>query len=441
MGWARVFMVDLALESELGGEIRLYDIDIEAAKRNELIGNRITADDSSVGKWKYKTVQNLKEALIDADFVITSILPDTFEYMRSDVHLPERLGIYQPVGDTVGPGGSIRALRTIPEYVIFAEAIKEYAPEAWVINYTNPMSLCMRTLYHVFAGIKAIGCCHEVFSTQDMLASMLKKETGEKPPREEIKVNVLGINHFTWFDSATYNDKDLMPLFARFAADYYEKGFPNDDIEKHEECFRYTNRVKFDLYKRYGLIAAAGDRHLVEFMPGEMYLKSHEDIKNWGFSLTSVDWRIDDREKRLERAKRLAAGEEKIVLYGSEEEGIKLIKALCGLQSITTNVNLPNSALQVSNLPKDTIVETNAEFTKNNVKPVAAGRLPDNIYALTLPHIKNQSQILEAALTHNREDVYSAFERDPLIHGRCTYNEIRKLADDMMKNTKISYPL
>lgn len=433
MGWARMFMVDLALEPLLSGEIRLYDIDIEAARRNEIIGNRITEDTRSAGKWKYITANTLEEALRGADFVITSILPGTFEDMRVDVHLPERLGILQPVGDTVGPGGIRRAIRTIPEYVKFAEAIKEFSPEAWVINYTNPMSLCMRTLYRVFPQIKAFGCCHEVFGAQDMLASMHRDETGEKPPREEIKVNVLGLNHFTWFDSAEHNGKDIMPMFARFADEYYEKGFPNDGYENQIECFKGTNRIKFDLFKRYGLIASAGDRHLVEFMPGEMYLSSREAIKSWGFALTDVDWRINDRKEKLKKTKRLAEGKEDIVLNQSGEEGILQIKALCGLTSIKTNVNLPNYALQIPNVPKETVVETNAIFSHDRVKPVNAGNLPDNILSLCQPHIKNQAQVLDAVLDNDSEALYKAFAREPLINGRCTEKELQLLVDDMTK--------
>ena len=435
MGWARVFMADLALEPELGGEIRLYDIDIGAAGDNEIIGNRITADSRSVGKWKYRAVGSLSDALTGADIVIISILPGTFKQMRVDVHLPERLGIYQPVGDTVGPGGIMRALRTIPHYVLFAQAIRDLSPDAWVLNYTNPMSMCLRALVHVYPQIKALGCCHEVFSTQELLATMLRHETGVKPSRIDIKVNVLGINHFTWFDSAFYQGNDLTPMFARFAEKYYEAGFPDDDYEKNAECFRYTNRVKFDLLRRYGLIAAAGDRHLAEFMPGEIYLKDKESIRNWGFSLTQVDWRVADRAGRLERTKRLVSGEEDMVLSLSGEDGIPIIKALCGLKNLVTNVNLPNDALQIANIPKEVIVETNAELSFDMVRPLGAGRLPDDIYPLFLPHIENQSLVLEAALKKDKKAVYTAFEQDPLVRGRCTKSELLALADDMMKGT------
>jgi len=436
MGWARMLMSDLALEPELGGEIRLYDIDHQAAKNNEIIGNRLTSEDRSVGKWKYITVDTLQEALTGADFVITSILPGSFELMRSDVHLPERYGIYQPVGDTVGPGGIMRAMRTVPVYVTFAEAIRDYAPDAWVINYTNPMSQCMRTLYHVFPKIKALGCCHEVFGSQYMLASMVNEETGEKPPREDIKVNVVGVNHFTWFDKAEYQGKDLMPMFARFADSHYETGFYDKEAyEKHAEMFRYTNRVKFDLYRRYGYIAAAGDRHLVEFLPTDMYLKDKETVKSWGFALTTVDYRIADREKRIALSNELVSGAKELPLRNSGEEGILIIKALCGLTTVTTNVNMPNTSLQLNNVPKETVVETNAVFSKDSVTPINAGNLPDNIYALTKPHIENQTTILEAALNYDVDKVCKAFANEPIVQGHCTEEEIRLLVDEMLKNT------
>ena len=168
-GWAWTFMTDLSMDDRMSGTICLYDIDREAAEKNEIIGNHLTSRSDTVGKWNYHTVNSLQEALTGADFVVASILPGTFDEMESDVHAPEKYGIYQSVGDTAGPGGLVRALRTVPMYVEIAEAIKKYCPDAWVINYTNPMALCVRTLYHVFPELKAFGCCHEVFGTQKVL--------------------------------------------------------------------------------------------------------------------------------------------------------------------------------------------------------------------------------------------------------------------------------
>ena len=179
-GWAWTFMTDLALEPAMSGTIRLYDIDKAAAEKNAVIGNAVTAREDSVGKWNYEVFDSLETALTGVDFVVISILPGTFDEMASDVHLPERHGIYQSVGDTAGPGGLVRALRTIPMYVEIARAIRSYCPDAWVINYTNPMSLCVKTLYHVFPEIKAFGCCHEVFGTQKVLKAAVEEVCGEK---------------------------------------------------------------------------------------------------------------------------------------------------------------------------------------------------------------------------------------------------------------------
>ena len=184
-GWAWTFMTDLAMDEELSGTIRLYDIDAEAAKHNEIIGNRLSSREDVVGKWNYTVSDSLQSALTGADFIVISILPGTFDEMAVDVHMPERLGIYQSVGDTAGPGGAMRALRTIPMYVEIAQAIRAYAPKAWVINYTNPMSLCVKTLYYVFPEIKAFGCCHEVFGTQKVLNGILEETMGLKNVKRE----------------------------------------------------------------------------------------------------------------------------------------------------------------------------------------------------------------------------------------------------------------
>ncbi len=437
-GWAWTFMTDLALEDKLSGTIRLYDIDSDAAANNEIIGNRVSARKEAVGKWKYVVKYSLKEALEGADFVVISILPGTFDEMESDVHMPERLGIYQSVGDTAGPGGMIRALRTIPMFVTIAEAIRDYSPDAWVINYTNPMSLCVKTLYHVFPKIKAFGCCHEVFNTQDLLAEMIKYTgvTDRDVHRREIHVNVLGINHFTWFDRADFEGIDLFPIYRNFIEKNFEKGWEGPDREHWlNKCFLCKHRVKFDLFKRYGLIAAAGDRHLAEFMPGEMYLKDPETVESWDFALTPVSWRKEDLEDKKKRSARLVSGEEEIELKPTGEEGILLIKALCGLERVISNVNLPNTVGQIANLPREAVVETNALFERDAIRPVYAGELPESVYKLIIPHVKNHERILKAALNCDISLVQEAFLEDPIMKGRASDKELYLLAQDMIKAT------
>ena len=437
-GWAWTFMTDLAMEKAISGTIRLYDIDREAARANEIIGNRLKEREDVQGKWDYCVKDSLEDALTGADFVVISILPKTFDEMEIDVHMPERLGIYQSVGDTAGPGGMMRALRTLPMFVEFAEAIRKYCPNAWVINYTNPMSLCVKTLYEVFPQIKAFGCCHEVFGTQKVLAGIAEKELGiGKIERHDIHVNVLGINHFTWFDYASYKGIDLFPVYRHYIDNHFEEGFEENDNNWMNSTFNCAHRVKMDLFRRYGLIAAAGDRHLAEFMPGGEYLKDPETVKSWKFGLTTVAWRKEDLKKRLERSKRLVSGEEQIELKPTGEEGILLMKALYGLERVVSNVNIPNRGCQIANLPESAVVETNAVFERDAIRPVLAGSVPEPIRQLIMPHITNHERIMKVVMGGNKDVdlVVEAFLNDPLVKGRASEEDVRKLVKDMMKAT------
>ncbi len=440
-GWAWKLMADLAREPKMGGVITLYDIDAVAAEHNKIIGNAISARPEAVGKWEYRTAPSLKEALTGADFVIASILPGTFREMASDVHLPERHGIYQSVGDTAGPGGLVRALRTIPMYVEIAEAVAAYAPNAWVINYTNPMTLCVETLYRVFPGIKAFGCCHEVFGTQEVLKGIYELATGDTGvTRRDIDVNVVGVNHFTWFTSASCRGVDLFPVYKAYAEEHYDVGYDEPGKDWTKSTFDSMNRVKFDLFLRYGSIAAAGDRHLAEFMPGDLYLADPETVKKWKFGLTTVAWREQELKERLEKSGKLVAGQSDVSLEPSGEEGVLLMKALCGLGRMVSNVNFPNRAGQIPNLPRSEVVETNVVLEQDAVRPLYAGPMPENILKLTEPHVRNHALILEAAMNCDYTPAFEALMQDPLVAGRITEAEGDALLREMIRNTLAYLP-
>ena len=438
-GWAWGFMMDLAMDADLCGTIRLYDIDRPAAERNKIIGDKISAHPDAVSHWEYQVCDSLKEALTGADFVVISILPATFEEMRSDVHLPERVGVWQPVGDTVGAGGFMRAMRTIPMYVTIAEAIRDYAPDAWVINYTNPMSLCVRTLYEVFPQIKAFGCCHEVFGTQKLLCSMLKTQLGiDGVKRQDLYTTVTGINHFTWLTRASWKGMDLMPLYAAFADKYFESGYDEGgDDNWMNSYFNCAQRVKFDLFRRYGAIAAAGDRHLAEFT-APWYTKNPETVRSWKFGLTPVDWRIEDLKRRLQRSDDLISGKEELKLKPSGEEGHLLLKAVLGLGDLVSNVNIPNRG-QIPNLPLGAVVETNAFFGLDRIEPIYAGPMPASILPLVARHIYNQENTLTTALTCDRKLGFSTFMNDPQL-ASVTLDDGRKLFNDMLENQRAYLP-
>lgn len=434
-GWAWKLMADLALEASLSGDVWLYDIDMEAARQNEWIGNNLLKRDTP-GRWKYHTAESLEQALRGADFTIISILPGTLEEMETDVHLPEKFGIWQSVGDTVGPGGIVRALRTLPMYRTIARAVRKWAPESWVISYTNPMSVCVKTLYHVFPQIKALGCCHEVFGTQNVLLEIYKKYGGVPDAvRRDIHVNVVGINHFTWLDRAQCLGTDLFPLYERYICENYDTGRVREEDFWKNEKIKSGQCVKFDLFRRFGLIAAAGDRHLSEFMPGTEYLNDPETVRSWQFGLTTVASRKQVWKERMEKGKRLVAGEEAVELVPSKEEGVEIIKALCGLGRFVTNVNVPNTGRMISNLPDGAVVEVNAVFDRDHLYPMISGTLPEPVRALVQPHAENQSLIMRAALETDFEAALEALMQDPNAKAKITEAQGREMLMRMIQNT------
>lgn len=434
-GWAWKFMSDLVSCDDISGDVYLYDIDLDAAKKNEIIGNKFNSAEGAKSVWRYKAVEQISEALTGADFVIISILPGTFDEMESDVHAPEKYGIYQSVGDTVGPGGIVRAMRTIPMYEEIAENIKKYSPDAWVINYTNPMTLCVKTLYRVFPEIKAFGCCHEVFGTQWFLCTVAKDIFGlEDLDRHDIKVNPVGVNHFTWLTSATCRDRDLYPAYAEFCEKYPQGYAPNGkpDESWKTDTFISTECVKMDLFKRFGVIAAAGDRHLAEFCEGKWYLESPERVAEMHFGLTSVTWRKQDLKERLASSDRLINGEEEVKIEGTGEEGVNQIRAILGLTELITNVNIPNRG-QIPGLPLGAVVETNAVFRSGSVTPVLAGELPPSIYPLVARVCGQQERLSECLAKRDVEGIFQVFSNDPLV--TCSLADARKLFDEMCRNT------
>lgn len=434
--WARVFMSDLALTSGLTGEIALYDIDREAAERNAKIGAYINADKACVSHFDYTVSENLETALSGADFVIISILPGNFEEMRSDVHEPENYGVYQSVGDTVGPGGVLRAMRTVPIYEEFAKKIKKICPNAWVINYTNPMSICTKALYDVFPEIKAFGCCHEVFHAQEFLTLVLREVKGISVSRKDIFTDASGINHFTWITEARYQNIDLLSLIPAFMEKYYEEGYfeRGDRFQFKYDTFAYGNKVKMDLYRKYGALGAAGDRHLVEFMPNTWYLKEPKTVTDWKYGLTTVDFREARQKEQIEETILMAEGKKKFELKSSDEEGVALIKALLGFNTVVTNVNMPNLG-QMPQLPLGSIVETNCVFSNDSIRPITAKPLPTAVLNLVYRNCLNIDLTYEGIKERNLEKIFLAFINQPLL-GTLTTEEAKTLFVKMCRNTE-----
>ena len=441
-GWAWTLMSDLAAAEDVSGSVALYDIDFDAAKKNEIIGNKYNDIAECKTHWDYTAVKTLEEALTGADFVVISILPGTFDEMESDVHTPEKYGIWQSVGDTTGPGGIVRALRTIPQMEVIAKGVEKCCPNAWVINYTNPMALCVKALYDTFPKIKAYGCCHEVFGTKNLLVQAIKEVCGEDvAKRDDIKANVVGVNHFTWLTDACWMNRDIFPVYEEFIRRNCEEGVNPDKETNWMTPFQNNSKVKFELFRRFGYIAAAGDRHLAEFCPKHWFLSDLEQVEQFGFALTPMTYRRKCQKDRLELGQKYLDGTETVKITETGEEGVLQIRALLGLTELVTNVNLPNEG-QIPNLPLGAVVETNAVFRDGSLRPVFAGPVPDEIADLVNDNVYQQLQVAQGAKERDLERVFRAFAKDGLV--AIPAEDARKLFDEMVENTKAyltDYPL
>ena len=411
--WARKLMFDLALCPDLTGQVALYDIDMDAARLNEQFGNWLQEQPGLRSRWHYQAVASLEECLSGADILVLSIMPGPLRIMAEEIAIAEQYGLFFPVGDTAGATGLIRGLRAATIYAGFAEAIATHCPQAWVINYTNPMTICTRTLTHVAPQLKVFGCCHEVHGTRRMLAELAGRylDLPATPSLHDVKVNVYGINHFTWVDKASYQGHDLLEIVRHHIAQPgVLREYTQQEVEALGSWFVSTEQIKLTLFQHFGVLAAAGDRHLVEFLPG--FIRSPETLFRWGIIRTPVSWRIERVPNMTRHTHDLMAGRVPLTIQPTGEEGVAQIRALLGLGPIVTNVNVENQG-QIPNLPLHAVVETNAAFDHNDLRPLAAGTLPQALHTMIMPHVNNQETIIEAALTRDKNLAFHAVYNDP----------------------------
>jgi len=274
-----------------------------------------------------------------------------------------------------------------------------------------------------------------VFGTQRVLRTALREICGtEVEKREQIRVNPVGVNHFTWITKATYGDKDLFPVYREFAEKYATTGYTkNLDANWMNNSFASAQKVKLDLFLKYGWIAAAGDRHLSEFMNGRRYLADPETVRSWGFGLTTVAWRKEDLKKRLQKSEDLRSGKRELTMTPSGEEGVAQMCAILGIsEPLVTNVNIPNRG-QTPNLPMGAVVESNAVFRDDEVIPVFTGDIPGEILPMISRISIEQERVSAAIAARDVDAIFQVFADDPLV--TCGYEDARKLFKEMVLNT------
>jgi len=425
--WTPTIVRDLCLQEDLEGELVLEDIDPEPLKLTEPLAKRIS--ESAGGNFKVSATTDQTEALTGADFVILTISTGRLATMYHDLEIPRKYGLHQPVGDTVGPGGISRGLRNIPVVVEIAREMERVCPNAWFINYTNPMTTLTRSIYK-YTSIKAIGLCHELFGVRRTIARTLEV------PEEELDLKVAGVNHFIWILSCMHNGEDMLKKLVEAEERGRIKGPVDDDSLVNKTAMLDKNRAKIEMLKIFGALPAEGDRHLVEFVPYFLTERANQ-AANYGVSMTY----ISDREKGYADKKasieRQLSGEEEIHMKASREAVSKLVSALANHKFNTIDiVNLPNSG-QIANLPMGAVVETLGIIGPHEATPLCVGNLPPAIQAMCNLHVQNQEMIVEAAMTGDRKLVLQALYNDPQVK---EFDFIPQMLDELLEANKEYLP-
>ena len=403
--WTPTLVPDMVLNETLAGaDLVLHDIDadaLESLKRAcECIVEQVD------GNLNLTITTDRTEALRDADFVILCVGIGGLAAMRNDLEIPERYGIYQAVGDTVGPGGLARGLRHIPFAVQVAREMECLCPAAWMLNVTNPMTTICRGITRATA-IRTIGLCHEVTGVSQYLAALFDV------PVDAVTLDVAGINHLPVILRFDADGQDGMELLRGWLAEHGAFGSVGEvEVNTVFDVFIDRLAVKLTLFEQLGVLFGAGDRHVAEFFPGFL-TEASEWGKRYGVVLTSVDQRAEMvRLRRVQIEYLLNAGAE--TLRHSDEQLAQVLAALAGGPSGRFIVNVPNQG-QIDNLPRDAVVECIAEIDALGVRPLAVGALPYPAYAAIAPHVARQELIVEAALTGRREPALAALATDPLV--------------------------
>ncbi len=438
--WTPTLVRDLVVTPELeGSTIVLEDINPKPFKLIGPLCRKIIR--KSRRAFKLETTTSEARALDGADYVILTISTGGFDTMEHDLGVPLKYGIYQSVGDTVGPGGISRALRNIPVVVDIGKHMEKRCPDAWMLNYTNPMTTLSRALTRE-TNIRTIGLCHELFGAMGWLTHLF----GLKD-RHDFDVVAAGVNHCIWILKLTIREtgEDAFDLLRQYLRDpdaflRKRRKMVRSKEAKEKLAFIQThgggNLAKTALFEAFGALPAAGDRHVAEFFP--FFLTKEADAgKKYGVALTTIEerrtkWAPND----LKYCKDMMSGKCPIDMSRSGETVSLIMNALAGGPAFTDVMNLPNTG-QISNLPLDTCVETMAVTDSNGVHPIAVGALPPGVLNQVMRHVLNQELTVEAALTGDRQLVLQAMLNDPLVRN---LEDAKKITDELLEANKRYLP-
>lgn len=433
--WTPRLLIDFVnTESLRGASVALNDIDHAALSHMEKLARHIV--ESKKASMEVRAFVDIDEALDGADFVITALSVGGFESMANDIEIPARYGLFQPVGDSVGPGGINRALRSIPVMLEIARHVEQVCPEALVVNVTNPLSAICRALT-AETSVRAVGLCNELVGMQFWLSLLFDVGMNEVDPV------VAGVNHLPLVTELRIGNEDGFAMLedvldhpARLAGKpiwmdppdvtHWEKMDPSLPWSKSDVVA--NNRVKFAFFRAYGVLPGSSDSHVAEFFPGFLDATSDHGrvwgVYHHGLSGHKLDKLDDEREASL-----LEVGKE-VPSWPSGELVAPLLDSLVtGTQSVMP-LNLPNTG-QVAGLADGVVVECMCVTGADGIRPRDVADAADATELLRRV-VASQELTVEAALTGDRAKVLRAMFADPHA-GSLPWEEVVALTDEMLE--------
>lgn len=398
-------------------EIALYDIDQKRLEESEIILGAINKN-TNEGRAVIKTylgVENRREALRDADFVVNAIQVGGYDPCTiTDFEIPKKYGLRQTIGDTLGIGGIMRALRTIPVLRDFAEDMSAVCPDAWFLNYTNPMSMLSGYMQR-YTSVKTVGLCHSVQVCSDHLLKDLGMENVLEGRRELIA----GINHMAWL--LEIYDKDGNDLYPEIKKRALEK----NRNEKHKDMVRY------EYIHRLGYYCTESSEHNAEYNPWFIKSRRPDLIDTYNIPLDEYPRRCIEQIEGWEKEKNDILKDGKVTHERSKEYASYIMEAMVTNVPYKIGGNVLNEGL-ITNLPQDACVEVPCLIDNMGVHPCQVGRLPVQLAAMNMTNIGAQLMTIEAAVTKKREAIYQAALLDPHTAAELSVDEIIAMCDELI---------
>lgn len=398
-------------------EIALYDIDPQRLEDSKVILDAINKNiNESRAKIKsYLGVENRKEALKDAEFVVNAIQVGGYDPCTIlDFEIPKKYGLRQTIADTLGIGGIMRGLRTIPVLQDFADDMEEVCPDALFLNYTNPMSILTGYMQH-YTNVKTVGLCHSVqVCSKDLLTALDMEDRLDG--RTEL---IAGINHMGWL--LQIHDKDGNDLYPEIK----KRAAKKNAAEKHKDMVRY------EYIKHLGYYCTESSEHNAEYNPFFIKDKYPELIEKFNIPLDEYPRRCIKQINEWNDEKNSILQDGKITHKRSKEYASYIMEAVVTNKPYKIGGNVLNTGL-IDNLPLDACVEVPCLVDGNGINPCHVGRLPVQLAAMNMTNINAQLMTIEAARTKQREHIYQAAMLDPHTAAELSIDDIVKMCDELI---------